>query len=95
MIDDDISQQILYKLTNSIKFLFINQDFLPILRIFRPFIRKHPQLLHQAMINNTSDLILKFISIAGIELLQEKNQYGETILLHAIRLNRFDIVQII
>ena len=34
-----------------------------------------------------------FISVAGIELLQQKNQFGETVLLHAARLNRVDIVK--
>jgi ankyrin repeat protein len=94
-INEDPSEQILNKLADSIASLFSNQDFKPVLRICRPFIRKRPELLHEAIRKNSSDLISNFISVAGIELLQEKNQLGETILLHAARLNRVNIVEAI
>jgi ankyrin repeat protein len=70
-------------------------DFKQVLRICRPFIRGNPELLHVAVDRNHSDLIPKFISIAKIDLLQEKNQFGETVLLHAARLNRVDIIKVL
>ncbi len=81
------------KLHESIELLFSNNDFKPILRICRPFIRKNPELLHQAISNNYSDLISNFVSVAGTDLLQQKNQFGETVLLHATRLHRIDIIK--
>jgi ankyrin repeat protein len=92
-ISEDPSQQVLDKLADGIASLFSNKDFIPVLRICRPFIRKRPELLHQAIDNNYSDLVSTFVSVAGIELLQHKNQFGETVLFHAARLNRVDIVE--
>jgi ankyrin repeat protein len=83
----------LKKLHESIELLFSNNDFKPVLRICRPFIRKRPELLHQAISNNYSDLISNFVSVAGTDLLQQKNQFGETVLLHATRLHRIDIIK--
>jgi ankyrin repeat protein len=93
--NEDPSQIILDKLAESVASLFCNEDFKPILRICRPFIRKRPELLHAAISNNHSDLIPKFIPIATIDLLREKNRLGETTLLHAARLNRIDIIRAI
>jgi ankyrin repeat protein len=94
-INEDASQQILDKLAHGIASLFSNKDFLPVLRICRPFIRKRPELLHEAISKNYSDLLPNFISVAGIKLLHQKNQFGETVLLHAARLNRIDIIKAI
>jgi ankyrin repeat protein len=90
---DDQFEQVLAILADSIESLFVNNDFTLFLRICRPFIRKRPQLLHNAIDNNHSDLIPKFIPIASIDLLREKNQLGETVLLHAARLNRVDVIK--
>ncbi|CAF4499213.1 unnamed protein product, partial [Rotaria sp. Silwood2] len=73
--------------------LFTDNNSKPILRFCRPFIVKRPELLHTAIKNNYSDLPSKFISVAKINLLQQKNESGETVLLHAARLNRIDIVK--
>jgi ankyrin repeat protein len=93
--NEDPSQIILDKLAESVASLFCNEDFRPTLRICRPFIRNRPELLHAAISNNHSDLVPKFIAIATIDLLREKNQLGETTLLHAARLNRIDIIRAI
>jgi ankyrin repeat protein len=70
---------------------FSNNDCIPVLLICRSFIQKRPELLQTALNNNHSDLISIFISIDRINLLQQKNQHGETVLLHAVRLNRVTI----
>ena len=72
---------------------FTDNDFNKVLRICRAFIRKRPELLHVAVDRNHSDLIPKFISVASVDLLREKNQFSETVLLHAARLNRVDIIK--
>jgi len=78
---------------NSIEKLFTNNDFKPLLRSCRIFVRQRPELLHHAIANNYSDLVSTFVPVAGIELLQHKNQFGETALLHAARLNHVDIIK--
>ncbi|CAF4732012.1 unnamed protein product [Rotaria sp. Silwood1] len=87
------TQQLLDKLSDDVVKLFTENDSKPILRFCRPFIAKRPELLHMAIQNNRSDLPSKFISIAKFDLLKQKNELGETVLLHATRLNRIDIVQ--
>ncbi|CAF0849512.1 unnamed protein product [Rotaria sordida] len=89
----DYNQQLLDKLSGYIATLFTDNDYKPILRFCRPFIQKRPELLHIAIKNNHSDLLSKFIPIAKINILQQKNEFGETVLLHATRLNCIDIVK--
>lgn len=81
------------KISDATQSLFSNNDFKSILRICRPFIQKRPELLHSSISNNHSDLLSKFIPIAPIDLLKKTNEFGETILLHAIRLNRTTVVK--
>ncbi|CAF1451012.1 unnamed protein product [Adineta steineri] len=82
-------------LSKSVESLFQKNDYTQLLRICRTFIKKKPQLLHDAVTNNHSDLLLKFIPISTIDMLQEKNKTGENVLLHAIRLNHVEIVKIL
>jgi hypothetical protein len=70
---------------------FSDKDCITILRICRSFIQKRSELLQAAINKNHSDLISIFIPIPRINLLQQKNQHGETFLLHALRLNRVTI----
>jgi len=76
-----------------IELLFTNNDFKPLLRTCRTFIKKRPELFHEAISKNYSDLVSKFVPVAGIELLQQKNQFGETVLLHSTRLNHVNMVK--
>ncbi|CAF3316721.1 unnamed protein product [Rotaria socialis] len=87
------NEQLLNKISDATQSLFINNDFKSILRICRPFIQKRPELLHNSISNNHSDLLTKFIPIASIDLLKKTNEFGETVLLHAIRLNRITTVK--
>jgi ankyrin repeat protein len=50
-------------------------------------------LVHVAISKNYSDLISTFVPVAGVELLQHKNEFGETVLLHAARLNHVSIIK--
>jgi len=86
-------EQVMDAIANSIESLFINNNYTPFLRISRSFLKKSPELIHNAIINNNSDLLLKFIPVSTIDILQQKNQFGETVLLHAIRLNRIEMVK--
>ncbi|CAF3337011.1 unnamed protein product [Rotaria sp. Silwood1] len=89
----DINEKLIEKLYAATELLFLNNDYTPLLRICRSFVKKRPQLLHDALIKNHSDLLLKFIPIASIDILQQKNELNETFLLHALRLNRIEIIQ--
>lgn len=87
--------QLMNTLSNSIKSLFIDNDYNTFFRICRSFLRKSPNILHTAIINNNVDVLSKFIPVSSMEFLQQKNQSGETVLLHALRLNRLKIVKIL
>ncbi|CAF4035794.1 unnamed protein product [Rotaria magnacalcarata] len=87
------NEQLLNKISDATQSLFTNNDFKSILRICRSFIQKRPELLHNSISNNYADLLTKFIPIAPIDLLKKTNEFGETVLLHAIRLNRITIVK--
>jgi ankyrin repeat protein len=76
------------------KSLFVDNDYKPFFRMCRLNIRKNPEFLHTAIRNNYSELLSKFIPVAGKELMQKKNQDGETVLLHAARLNRLPMVKV-
>ncbi len=92
---DNQNEELMTVLATSVDSLFINNDYTPLLRLCRFFIKKHPQLLHDAVSNNHLDLLLKFLPLASIDILQKKNDVGETILLHAIRLNRIEIIKVL
>jgi ankyrin repeat protein len=87
------TEEMITKLAASIQSLFIDNDYSPFLRLSRSFLKKSPELIHNAIINNHTDLLLKFIPIASINILQQRNQLGETVLLHAARLNRTEIMK--
>jgi len=91
----DPHEKVMNAVAESIESLFISNDYIPFLRLSRAFLKKSPELIHNSIINNNSDILLKLIPIAQIEILQQKNQFGETVLLHAIRLNRIEIVKIL
>lgn len=57
------------------------------------FIKRRPELFHHAIAENYSQLITSFAPVAGTELLQQKNELGETPLLHGVRLNRAAFIQ--
>jgi ankyrin repeat protein len=59
----------------------------------RPFIKKRPQWLHQAINTNHLCWLCKFLPLASSDTLQEKNEQGESVLLHATRLNRINVVR--
>lgn len=84
---------IMQKLNESIEHLFLHNDYQPILRTCRLSVQKRPELLHHAIRHGYSDLVSTFVPIAGMKLMQEKNEQGETVLLHAARLNHCKIVQ--
>ncbi|CAF1295150.1 unnamed protein product [Adineta ricciae] len=81
------------KVYESVTALFSENDLKPFLRISRAFIRKQPQLLHIAIARNYSDLLVKFIPGTNIDLFQSTNPHGESLLLHAVRLNRLSVVR--
>lgn len=83
------------RLKENIEILFNNNDYKPLLRTCRIYVRKKPELLHEAIEKNYSDLISTFVPVAGVELLEHKNQLGETALLQATRLNQFNIIKAI
>lgn len=84
---------IMQKLNESIEQLFLHNDYQPILRTCRLCVQKRPELLHHAIQHGYSDLVSTFVPIAGMKLIQEKNEQGETVLLHAARLNHWKIVR--
>ncbi|CAF0856077.1 unnamed protein product [Adineta ricciae] len=90
----DSSDEIIKALFTSFESLFLENDYTSLLRIGRSFIRKHPQTMHDAISRNHCDVLSKFIPAASIEILQLKNEsLGENTLLHALRLNRIEIVK--
>ncbi|CAF1188012.1 unnamed protein product [Adineta ricciae] len=92
----DSSDEIIKALFTSFETLFLENDYTSLLRIGRSFIRKNPQIMHEAISRNHSDVLSKFIPVASIEILQLKNEsLGENTLLHALRLNRIEIVKIL
>ena len=81
-------------LSTSFETLFLENNYTSLFRIGRSFIRKHPQIMHDAIDRNHSDVLSKFIPAASIEILQLKNEsLGENTLLHALRLNRIEIIK--
>ncbi|CAF0859911.1 unnamed protein product [Adineta steineri] len=88
-------QLVLDKIADSIELLFTTNNFTPLLRICRLFVQKQPHLFHTAIENNYFYLLSQFIPIVSLKLLQQKNELGETILLHTLRLNRLDILKIL
>lgn len=92
---EDPSEKFIAALTASVESLFINNDYTSLFRICRSFIKKRPQLLHDALSKNHSDLLSEFIPVASIEILQQKNEVSESVLLHAIRLNRIEIIKVL
>ncbi|CAF1191711.1 unnamed protein product [Rotaria sordida] len=89
----DANKNLIDTIHDAVESLFLNNDYTLFLRLCRPFIKKRPKLLHDALDNNYSDLLLKFIPIASIDILQQTNELGETVLLHALRLNQIEIIQ--
>jgi ankyrin repeat protein len=79
----------------SVELLFLNNDYSLFSRVCRPFIKSHPQLCHDALKNNHIDILLKFIPVATIDILQYKNQSGDTLLLHAARLNHIEVMKVL
>ncbi|CAF4203164.1 unnamed protein product, partial [Adineta steineri] len=75
--------------------LFTSNSFTPLLSTCRFAVKKHPHLFHTAIENNYSYLLFQFIPITLRKLLQQKNESGETILLHTLRLNRLDSLKIL
>ncbi len=90
---ENLHEQMMNALATSIESLFINNDYNPFLRLCRAFLKKSPEFIHNAIENNHSDILLKFIPVATLSILQQKNQLGETVLLHATRLNRTEIIK--
>ncbi|UJR23122.1 hypothetical protein I4U23_026143 [Adineta vaga] len=87
------TDKIIDKLEESVRSLFIDNDYTMFLRLCRSFIRQKPHLLHQAIDNNHSDLLTKFIPGTNLNLFYPKNHLGESVLLHAVRLNRLSVVK--
>ncbi|CAF0934885.1 unnamed protein product [Adineta steineri] len=88
-------QLVLDKIADSIALLFTTNSFTPLLRICRLFVQKQPHLFHTAIEKNYFYLLSQFIPITPLKLLQQKNQLGETILLHILRLNHLDVLKIL
>lgn len=91
----DPNDKLMNALADCIKSLYVEDDYKPFIRLSRAFLKKSPEIIHNALINNNSEILLKLIPIASIEILQQKNQSGETIFLHALRLNRIEIIKIL
>lgn len=77
------------------KQFFVNNDINPLLRFGRSFIKKNPMLLHDALDHNPSDSLVKLIAMVNIDTLRHKNNHGESFVLHAIRRDRVDIIQVL
>ncbi|CAF0934854.1 unnamed protein product [Adineta steineri] len=92
---DDPTIKVFEKLEEYTITLFTSNSFTPFVRLCRSTIKKQPHLFHTAIENNYSYLLSQFIPDVPLELLQQKNQLGETILLHTLRLNRLDILKIL
>ncbi len=71
----------------------MDNDYEIFFRTCRSVLTKSPELIHNSIEKNHLELMLKFIPTALTRLLQQKNELGETALLHALRLNRFEIIQ--
>jgi ankyrin repeat protein len=91
----DTDDAVMNKLANSIESIFLNNDYDAFFRVCRSFLKNSPELIHTAIDNNYMDLLLKFIPTSLNVILQQKNSLGETVLLHALRLNRLEIIQAI
>ena len=81
------------KLSDCVTSLFANNDSELLLRLFPLFTRKCTELFHGAIINNYFVLMSSFMSITPNNLLQQKKELDETILLHIACLNRIDILK--
>ena len=90
---ENSNEDIITTINKIVEALFVNNDDIPLLRFCRSFIKKRPVLLHDALSQNNSDLLVKFIPNATIEILQQKNDLGESFLLHAVRLNCKEIIK--
>ena len=89
------NDQMMEKLATSVESLFLNNDYSDFFRVCRSFLLKSPELIHRAVDNDHIDLFVKFIPVSLNEILQQPNELGESILLHAIRLDRQKIIQAI
>ena len=90
---DDEYEKLLDKIIVAVVSLFADNDNKPLFRLSRPLLKRKPQTLHQALDNDHLSLMVDFIPLASLEILQARNERGETLLLHAIRLNRINVVQ--
>lgn len=86
-------EKLLAKIIEAVVSLFADNDNKPLFRLSRPLLRRKSQTLHQALDNDHLSLMIDFVPLASLEILQARNERGETLLLHAIRLNRINVVQ--
>lgn len=83
------------KLALSVESIFLRNDYNDFFRVCRAFLLKSPQLIHRALDNHHFDLLLKFLPTSLNEILQKTNDHGETVLLHALRIDHLPIIQAI
>ena len=81
------------KLAESVQSLFLNNDEKPLLRTCRAFVKSQPHLLHDALDSHHYHPLVQFIPIVAADILQRRNARGESVLLHAARLNATEVVQ--
>lgn len=86
-------KDVINKLSEMTEALFGRGDEKPLLRICRPFIKKQPGILHRALENGHDDILMKFLPLAPLEVLHHRDQQNGTLLFHALRLNRVNIVK--
>lgn len=83
------------KLCDMTNALFLNRNERPLLLICRPFVKEHPEIVHEALAQGYDDLLIKYLPLAALIVLQHRFEGRETFLLHAIRLNRLEVVRVL
>ena len=92
-VPEDEQNRVMTKLAESVESLFLNNDDKPLLRTCRVFLKSKPQLLHDSLDGRHFDPVIRFIPVAVVEILQHRNARGESVLLHAARVNAIEVVQ--
>lgn len=91
-MDEDKTQNFIHQLQKATESLFVDNDETQLLTFCRSFVKQSPMLLHQALDKNHCNILSRYIPISLMSTLLCKNELGENILLHSIRLNRTELI---
>ena len=91
--ENDELSKVVEKFRGAVESVMTNNDSAPLMRIFRAFIKESPQWVHQALMSGHDFWLNQYLPYAPLTVLQYTNEQQETILIHALKLNRISVVK--